>query len=89
MTDRRRSGTARSAAGGLLRIIKRLSNQLMNTPRDCSWLRHAVSNMGQPGLWVSRFVLAYDWMETTDRPAWLRFVAILLFLWLGVTGLRR
>ena len=33
-------------------------------------------------------MLAYDWTATTDRPAWLRFVAVLLFLWLGVKALR-
>ena len=34
------------------------------------------------------FVLAYDSTATTDRPAWLRFVAVLVFLWLCVKALR-
>jgi hypothetical protein len=80
MTDGRRHSTPHS---GLLRIIKRLNNQLMTTPRGLV-LAAACCFLYASGA----FVVAYDWMATTDRPASLRLVATLLFLWLGVKGLR-
>jgi hypothetical protein len=83
MTDGRSPSTPRSAAGGLLRIIKRVSSQLMTTPRGlflaagcCFWYGSG---------W---FVLAYDFTARADYPAWFRFVAIVLFLWSGVKGLQ-
>jgi uncharacterized membrane protein YdcZ (DUF606 family) len=79
----RASRTVRCPAGVLLRIVKGLNNQLMNTPRGVLLAAACCFLCGAAG-----FVLAYDWTETTDRPAWLRFVAILLFLWLGVNALR-
>jgi hypothetical protein len=80
MTDGRSHSTPQS---GLLRIIKRLNNQLMTTPRGLVLAAACCFLYASSG-----FVLAYDWMATTDRPASLRFVATLLFLWLGVKGLR-
>jgi hypothetical protein len=84
MTDRRSHRTPRSAAGCLRRIIKQLTNRLMNTPRGlflaaacCVWFGSAC------------FVLAYDYTTRADHPAWFRFGAVVLCLWWGVTGLRQ
>lgn len=74
---------AREERGGRLRIVKGLNNQLMNTPRGLFLAAACCFLCGAAG-----FVLAYDWTETTDRPAWLRFVGVLLSLWLGVKALR-
>jgi hypothetical protein len=80
MTDGRSHSTPRS---GLPRIIKRLKNQLMTTPRGLVLAAACCFLYASCG-----FVVAYDWMAATDRPASLRVVATLLFLWLGVEGLR-
>jgi hypothetical protein len=80
MTDCRGRSSPRS---GLLRIMKRLSNQLMNTPRGLFLVAACCFGYG-----AAAFVLAYDCTARTDDPAWFRFVAIVLFLWFGVNGLR-
>jgi hypothetical protein len=80
--DQHHQSTPPNAAGGFVRIIKQLTNQLMNTPRGlflaaacCFWYGSAM------------FVLAYDFTARADRPAWYRFVAVVLCLWFGAKGL--